>query len=408
MTTREPNPIPLVSFVLVQILWLSWYGPGVFPILGGIKAQVALLLGSLLALVLLSRTGVDVAVRRLAQHSQEVMLLLAFLFVNILNVVFGRGGMAYAYFVKALVVLVVYVTVVMHFRNDQRRYLQAAVALTVALGVIAAVVVPVLYANPFIARLGRDGELPWFGSWGFFMTFAIAMPCCFAVAHRQRGWLRVLLYALCVVMVLLIVLSTFAASILLLLMGAGGLLLLSVKKRAAHVVMVLAVIASVVVLRKYDLARIPQLENMGAKIATIFSRDPGSHYDDPNDPRVRAHLMMNSVHSFLANPVFGVGVVDAALGDDLVGNHSGIVDSLAEFGLFGVVWYFLFIGMGVRRLYREWRRDPDDLLHQARLVTFVVFLVGAFANPMLLDIGISTLVFVLALSPAVASANRPA
>ena len=399
---QRPNPIPLISFLIIQIYWMSLYSSGVFQIIGGIKAQIVILIIWFFTLFLFNEKSLKVALSKIEKHSQELILIVAFGFVHICNMIIGRGDMAYGYFVKSLLLVITYGTVIIYLKNDYQRYMRATIIVTLALGIIAVYVLPIIYAHPFIARFygAQEGEIHWFGSWGFFMTYAIAMPCLIAVTYQQRGLLKIFLLVLCFVMVLMILFSTFAASIILLLMGFAGFILFSLRKKKTYFKIAFTVLMFIFIVRQYDLSQVPQLEPMGEKIVTIFTLGSASNYEDPNDPMVRGNLMKTSMKTFLENPLFGIGVYDAeTFGVEYVGNHSGIVDSMAQFGLIGIIWYLIFILICFRRLFLALKYNPSNLIHQARFLTFILFLIGAMANPMLFDIGISAIVFILALSP---------
>ncbi len=400
---KQCGSVPIVSFVLIQVFWMSMYSAGMFRVIGGVSGQIAILIIWSSTLLLLTPKRLSAVFRKIAHHSVEVSALTAFVVVNLVYLLLGRGELAYAYCVHALLLIIAYTTVIVHLENHYRRYLQAGVIVTLVLGLTAVYVLPTIYANPFAGRF-REYEsagmvIPevWYGSWGFFMAYAIALPCCIAVAHRQHGLSRLFLYALCASMVVLVFLSTFAASIILMLIGFAALLLLSIRKARTYFIMAVIIATYVVMVGEYDVGRIPQLEQMGDKITLIFSVTPGGNYDDPNDPRIRFHLMKNSFNTFVAHPLFGTGLLSTSEGQS-VGNHSGIVDGLAQFGVLGIVWYLAFMTIFFRRLFLAWRVDRDSLVHKARLVTFVLFLIGAMANPMFFDSSIAALVFILAVS----------
>lgn len=394
---RHKTP-SLAPFVIIQLFWMTQYSYGIFQVLGGIKGQMALLAAWLFALVAFPKTGAAPAIRNLAQHGYELLFLTAFLVVNLLNMMFGRGG--YVYSVNILLVLITYATVVIHLKGDYRRYRQAATTLTFVLGAIAIYDLPTIIMNPFIGRWYEfaPGELRWFGSWSFFMTYAIALPTCVAVARAQRGLLKMVLYLLIAAIVLLISVSTFAASIILMLLGIAGFIAFSIRRARTYVIIGALAAASVFIVTRFDLTQVPQIDPMVVKIATIFTIDKSADIADPNDPRVRATLMQSSLHSFAAQPLIGVGLMEDE-SDRLIGNHSGFVDSFARYGVLGLVWYLMFFGLRFKRLIDAVRLEPSNLIYQGRFLTASAFAIGALANPMLFEVGMSAVVFILAFSP---------
>ena len=407
---QRPNPIPLISFLIIQIFWMSLYSSGAFRIIGEIKGQIVILIIWVFTLLFFRKKSLNVALSRIEKHKQELILLVAFVFVNVFNMVLGRGDMVYGYFVRSLLLVITYATVIIHFKNDYQRYLQAVIIVTMVLGLIAVYVLPILYATPLIGRFigefykSHKDAVPWFGSWGFFMTYAISMPCLIAVAHQQRGLLKLFLYLLCFSMVLLILYSSFTASIILLLMGFAGFLLFSIRKAKSYLILALTVLMFVVIIRQSDVRQIRELENIGNKIIAIFTltSDANLGYEHYSHPRNRFYLMKVSMNIFSDNPFFGVGFYRPKPDDvaaETVGNHSGIIDSLAQFGLLGIIWYLIFIAICFRRVFLALKGDSHNLINQARFLTFFLFLIGAMANPMFFDVGTSALVYILSVSP---------
>lgn len=389
----------LAPFMIIQVFWMTLYSEGIFQVLGGIKGQLALLAVWLFVLLVFPKTGSVPAIRNLAQHGHELFFLTAFLLVNLLNMMFGRGG--YTSAVKILLVLITYVTVVIHLKDDYRRYRQAAVTLTFVLGAIAIYDLPTIIMHPFIGRLYEfaPGELQWFGSWGFFMPYAIALPACVAVARTQRGWLKTVLYLLIATIVLLVIVSTFAASIILMLLGFAGFIAFSIRRARTYFVIGALAGASVLILTRFDLSQVPQIGPMVSKVATILTIDKSADITDPNDPRVRVSLMKTSLHSLAARPLLGVGIIEAQKDYELIGNHSGFVDSLAVYGVLGFAWYLGFFALPSKRVFDAVRLEPTNVIYEGRFLTAAAFATGALANPILFDPAISAVVFILAFSP---------
>lgn len=396
MTRKTPS---LPPFVLVQIFWMTLYSGAMFQLLGGVKGQIALLAAWLVLLLAFPKAGSIPAMRNVARHRYELLCLAAFLVVNILNMMVGRGG--YDATVKSVLVLVTYLTVVIHLKGDPQRYRQAVFTLLIVMGAIAVYDLPTLIMNPFIARLREfePGEIQWFGSWGFFMPYAIALPVFVAVERTQRGWPRILLRVVIAAVVLLIVVSTFAASIILMLIGLAGFMAFSIRRARTYVFIGALAVLSLLSTRVFDFSQVPQIGPMIVKITTIFTIDKSADISDPNDPRVRASLIETSLRTFGDRPLFGVGVAEAEQGYDVVGNHSGFVDSFAVYGLMGIVWYLMFFALRVKRLVDAIRSEPANIIYQGRLLTAAAFTIGAFANPILFDVAASAVLLILAFSP---------
>lgn len=396
MSRRTPS---LASFLIIQVFWATLYSTPIFQLLGGINGQGILLATWIVALLVSGKAGIAPAIRNLSSHGGEVSLLVIFLAGLLLNLLFGRGG--YSYLVKTLLLSIAYVTVVVHLRRDYLRYRQAVVTVTIVLGATAIFDLPTLIKNPLIGRFYEfaPGELQWFGSWGFFMTYAIALPICLAVAQTHRGVLRIALLMSVAAFVLLILVSSFAASIILMLFGFAGFAVFSMRRVKTYVLTGVLVVLSAFATTRFDLVENRQFGTMATKVRTIFSLGNSASIADPQDPRIRVTLMLNSLRAFTANPLFGTGVIEDEARNDLIGRHSGFVDALAQFGLVGLSWYLAFLGIRMRRLLVALRREPMSAVHQGRALTVGAFCLGAIANPMLFDVGICTIVFIAALSP---------
>jgi len=401
-SSTNKDAISFISLLVIMVFWASLFSAGIFEIIGQIKGQVIILGIWVITLIFFGRNALEVAYKKIITHSLELFLLFVFVIVNVIHLLLGNGDMAYINFVESLILLCLYLTVLVHLKNSIKTYNRTVIFIMIIFGLNSIYVIPILFSNPFIAKLYDfgNGEITWFGSWSFFMPLAISMPCFIAIASRQNWVFRIFLYVVCISISLMIIISTFAASIILLLAGFVGLLLFSIKRKVKFILICSFIFLFITLCIKfYDFSEVPQIEAMVDKIGTIFTYKADLGNDD-NDPRIRASLMQVSVNTFLQNPFFGAGLYGAREdGSDIIELHSGIIDSLAQYGLFGMMWYFGFIFIGFRRLIIYLRSNPSSLIDQARLITLFLFLIGAMANPALIQTSFCTLLFILALSP---------
>lgn len=384
-----------------MIFWASLFSSGIFAEIGNIKGQIIVVALWTISIMFSGKNAVDTAIRNISAHSLQVALLLTFVLINAAYWLFGRGdNAAYGSFVKSLILLTLYITILVQLKNNYRNYQIATIVIISIYALISIYVIPILFLNPFIARLYEFGadEVPWFGSWGFFLPIGMAMPCFIAISLKQHGFLKILLLASCFIISVMVFLSTFAASILLLIMGCIGLYFLSVKSKKKFILIMGGfLVVFVLFISSLDLSEIPQLEHMVYKISAMFNTTSGI---DENDPRIRASLIGISLNTFINNPLFGVGIYGARNdGNNLTGLHSGIVDGLAQYGLFGIIWYFGFLIFCCKILIRSMKFNRYDLINQARSITCILFFIGAIINPVLIDLGFCSLVFILAFSP---------
>lgn len=401
---NKSSKVSFVSLLLVLAFWITLFNAGIFMVLGQILGQLLILTIWLVSLFVTGKNAFKLAVSNIKTHSLEITLISFFVLVNAIHLIIGNGDMAYANFVKSLILLVVYITILVHLKNAQLAYRQSVIFILLFFGALSLYVTPILASNPFIARMYEftDGEIPWFGSWSFFMPIAISLPCFVVVAAQQKIFLRIVLYTACISISIMIILSTFAASIILLIGGGVGLLFFSIKKKRQFLLIGGTIFLIFFMLVKfYDYSEeMPQVAAMVDKIGTIFTYKSDLANDD-NDPRIRASLIQKSIKAFLENPFFGTGLYSSGQNGEysnLIGQHSGIMDGLAQYGIFGIIWYFGFLYLGLRRLLIYIRLN-SSWQNKARLITFLLFIIGAMGNPVLIENSFASLVFILTLSP---------
>jgi len=399
LNIQKYNDVPLIPFLLMQIFFSTLYNSTLFQIFGEIKGQLFILFLWLLSYVLFLKDNIYKDIfSKMAPFRFEVAMLIAFVIVNIFYMFMEMGDGIYKQLIYSLIILVSYTVVIITLKDNYRQYIQTVIIIIIVIGSISTYVIPTIYANPYIARnyLPSEGELMWYGSWSFFMPYAIAMPCLIVVSFKQRPLLKLILLSFCFIIGIMILVSTFLASSALLILGCVSLLLFIMKKKTIKFVMIL-LLTLLLLLSIQDFFNIPQLEFLKYKVSRLFYTDTiiyGSH-----EPRLRLLLFLQSLHTFLENPFFGVGVwSEESLGYSTIGMHSGL-DALAEYGLLGIIPFMVFIALSFKRLIVAMKVYPDEILHYARFITFLLFIIGAMVNPILFSTSIWTLVFILSLAP---------
>jgi O-antigen ligase len=110
----------------------------------------------------------------------------------------------------------------------------------------------------------------------------------------------------------------------------------------------------------------------------------------------RSDLWLASFSTFLAHPWLGVGSAVGsinALSLNAVGGHSSWLDNLAQYGILGGSWYFLFLFSVVRRAYRAYRANTRSITSLARLIGALLFVLGGSYNPVVFSIQLEALFF---------------
>jgi len=93
----------------------------------------------------------------------------------------------------------------------------------------------------------------------------------------------------------------------------------------------------------------------------------------------RWSLMLKSLHTFLAEPVFGHGLVDKDY--SFVGQHSFFFDTAAVFGLIGLIPVVAFFWVLARSLMRARATTPSSWEITSSLVFLGAFTAGNIVNP---------------------------
>jgi hypothetical protein len=130
---------------------------------------------------------------------------------------------------------------------------------------------------------------------------------------------------------------------------------------------------------------------MVAKIARIAQRV--AQYGIAADPTGRGYLATISISTASNNLLFGVGPYEGAPNDfSVIGGHSGVLDWLAEFGVFSLVFFgsvlYVFFKASIRS-----RESGERRASAAWIAIFAMTLVGALANPLFVKNNLDLAVF---------------
>ena len=140
-----------------------------------------------------------------------------------------------------------------------------------------------------------------------------------------------------------------------------------------------------------------QFRDVSSKTTRITTGVSGRGLNQ-GDESGRGGLAEVSFGTFLNHPFFGVGPVWGASEGrfDSVGSHSSWIDSLAEYGLLGLVPLLAFFVATGRRLVRE-ALASRSMLSLSRIASFVVFVLAGLVNPVLFITPIMILFIVVTL-----------
>jgi O-antigen ligase len=116
----------------------------------------------------------------------------------------------------------------------------------------------------------------------------------------------------------------------------------------------------------------------------------------------RGQLAQISWDTFSEHPLFGIGASTLQDNENLsrdVGGHASWVDQLAEYGIVGFGFYLLFLVLGIRRVWLEYRYGDNALVNGGRLVACALFVIAGFVDPVIFNIPLAPLFYFLALGP---------
>ena len=102
----------------------------------------------------------------------------------------------------------------------------------------------------------------------------------------------------------------------------------------------------------------------------------------------RYRLFMLSWDTFVSNPIFGVGGRTGihGVGGVMIGGHSGLADTLGQFGLIGSLGFIILFIYAIRTLYKVTKSEkgnPMGSFYFTFLVFFGMFFIHSFVNPTL-------------------------
>jgi hypothetical protein len=265
-----------------------------------------------------------------------------------------------------------------YYRKDHR----ALVILTLT-GILsflggAVMSIRILLVNPMAARListngvgiaeYRDLSHSGVGDYRFTYGVALLLPFLVAISARAGRSLRLrLASSVCACFfAYYLYLATFAMSIYIMIAGTIIVLFYHIKLRRAKLMASLVLIAAGMVF----------LSSLGADLMSLISRNIKSpvlstkasaiasfisgEKDAVSLAPARATLDRTSFDTFLDHPIIGVGSYYNIPGDDIalehgIGSHSELFDTLARYGLVGVIIYlFIFLPLTFRAA-SEWK-----------------------------------------------------
>ncbi len=107
----------------------------------------------------------------------------------------------------------------------------------------------------------------------------------------------------------------------------------------------------------------------------------------------RGQLYLSSIHAFLHNPFFGIYGPFSNPFNTFVGGHSGWLDQLAYYGLFGSFPLFTVFFLNIRKHLQHFSKHP---YYRILLIAQLLFILFGFINPVLYIYQLGFVMFVIA------------
>jgi O-antigen ligase len=352
-----------------------------------------------LFMLLKKQTSMNKVLFMLERRKVENLALLCWLLLVFLSALGGRG-LAGAFQADIMMFMVLFMIMSWAYSTMRPELLNGLqVAIIVMLGAQAAISLPLLYATPQIARMVMEAKdnavqasavMSGVGEYSLYAALAISLPIMLAFALSLTGIKRILTFASSAAVLASILLSTFTGASSLavtgLIMMAFALTAYSRErsvKKFFYVVFLVGLLSGAI----YFVSDTKQFGFVFQK-ASVITGDSLKEGVVEGDYSLRGYLALQSFLTFCDNPFFGIGPYTGAINSFVLtgghfGGHSSWIDGLAEYGLFGFGLYLLFLGAIFVQLYREFKSNRRDLFAQARLISFILFIIGGTINPVI-------------------------
>lgn len=390
------------SFLLILFFWAAVYVTGLRDLIYGYKGWVILLFMWSISFNMSNTYLRRISLTIISKYHAEIALLAVWTLVILLNILFDRGDAvtAYHHLAQTMVLCAVYLTALLYLYKSPVRFNINVIFIIISLSLTCAIILPTLYAHPYITRdikyetemLTQKGVFFKAGTTNFFSSYAIALPCLYIYALQQKGIMRVVFIMLCLLLIATIIFSTMASAVLLVFIGIMGLALFIPKSRkiAALLIVILSAIA---VLLSYS-ETLGQVDFFLRKVSFIFNAMSTERILSVE--RVNDALL--SLAAIEENPFIGIGPVTEGT-FTAIGEHSSWLDNIAQYGFVGFAPFVGFLILGFRKLWLSYSQDKKNMMIYARIVSFMLYLIHGLLNPWAFDSTAIALFIILALAP---------
>lgn len=336
-----------------------------------------------------------------------VFLIVLWMAVVGINAISGRGGSGRIHMIVAISMVMAAVMGAYSGRWGRQPFVEIITAMTLVLGVQAAVSLPTLLLEGGIARdlmeinaenpTGAGAEfgsedfksymLRGVGDFNLYSALSILLPLMIGNARHHRGTMAALLWCGVAAITVSIGLSTFTAAFGMVVVGVVATLVLAqLNGKVTGVITAVGGGGFLVVLwliLSDSLQDVSQFQFVVDKLFRLVEGVSQAGMVD-GDETMRGYLATISLNTVMEAPLFGVGPTTMSQTGGLyryVGGHCSWLDQLAEYGVIGFGPFLAFVLVGTVKATRTFVSDRSAG-NAGQVVFFLCVWLFGFANPL--------------------------
>ena len=400
----------LISVAFAALFVMTLVSPYLNSSGHGIRNSWAVYSLWLMSIFFWKRGALNKTFIEMKRRKYEVILLLSWLMVVMLNAVLARG---YTWDLHLFSMLTMSMVIFMQLSYSAQHdgsddVLLMAVIVFIGLEVLRSI--PTLWSQPALARIVMgvaatpemiaEAGAASVGQYGYYAGLAIILPVIVTRAIVSSGSKAIMLWITAAAIAFAITIATFMGAILLMILGLAILSIFHIKYAKSKIKTLASYGALVAVFFVTFMALLGDMEQVSyiADKATKQFSGIKEYGIKEGDVTERSDVWEMSFNTILENPLFGVGPVTNRKNpflSTLVGGHSSWLDQIAEYGILGFGFYILFIVLLIRRLIKSFMHEKNlsdlKICYLGQLVSCCLFILGGIYNPVV----VITEVFVL-------------
>lgn len=290
--------------------------------------------------------------------------------------------------------------IVITARNDMNEIKWITNVFCVTQTYVAIVNIKVLLEDPTVQKYVTGGIEDKYqytnigGLTSVFSSVILVLIGCYLLITVKKKFIKFLLLAIEIINIVYIYLAGSMICLVVTILGILSFLFLAViKKQETRIIAFFVIfVIFIVILLSFDRIVDYIVNNYNVNVyykKRLLDTDSYMSGDKGDSLSGRIDLYFVSIASFIKHPVIGVGMIYNAE-DSVVGMHSGILDFLARFGLFGVAIFCLMLYFYIRI-----RKDTAKTSVKTNIVPlFILIFIYALLNPYM-DLTSGTITFLV-------------